>query len=86
MIEFTAHEKRVFELFGEKDFNSSEAKALRKIIDEFPMLKDVADCKFDPAISQMALVVMANIRSFQNMVIKYHAKPAPDSASPEKEE
>lgn len=55
-VTFTNNEKRLLEL--PQDFNENhlpEAIALRKIIDQFPFMLEVAEYKFDPIISKIIL-------------------------------
>ena len=54
-VEFTAHERRVFELGFRTELKGPEAETLRKMIDAMPFITLVAECRFDPKVADAAL-------------------------------
>ena len=86
-VHFDIHERRVLGLPLKGDINDETAVALRKILDTFPLVKDVAECNFDPNITEHALIVMANAAAFRERCRMYHeqkAQPKPDQEAKEK--
>ena len=55
-IEFSAHERRVFELGFRTELKGPEAEALRKMIDAMPFLTTVAEFRFDKTVADAAIV------------------------------
>jgi hypothetical protein len=74
LVEFDVQERRILGLPMSEEITGPEAVALRKIIDTFPLIKTVVECKFDPNISKMALSLMAFSAEFNNAVSKFHNK------------
>lgn len=73
-VEFTSYEKMVFGLYSETDFSTPEAHVLRKVLDIFPWITDVANCEFDQEVTKAgALVCLSRcemVRAYNN----YHRK------------
>jgi hypothetical protein len=67
-IEFSTHERAVFELGYRPILATPDAVALRKMIDTFPFLCRVAENRFDPGVAQAILVGAAcNLQAEENI-------------------
>lgn len=64
-IKFSTYEKRVLELDQDFDEQDESTKILRKIIDTFPWMLEVAEYKFDPLIVNAAVIASAQIANAQ---------------------
>jgi hypothetical protein len=85
-IEFNIQERRVLELPLKGELKGPEVVALRKILDTFPLILDVAECRYDSAVVQHALVTMAQMLSFKKHVSDFHNPSKPDGAQEKQNE
>jgi hypothetical protein len=74
-VNFSVTERRILELQqGLEAFKEPEAKALRKIIDAFPWLLDVAECDYDNNVNHYALAAYAAKLNLLSAIEAYHTK------------
>ena len=74
-VKFTVYEQRVFELGIKKEQKGPEAEALRKMIDNFPFLTIVAECKFDQNVANAALVHHQTGVMLEKTIEQWRQKP-----------
>jgi hypothetical protein len=82
-VEFTVHERRVFELPTTGEMTGPEALALRRMLNEMPWLTTVADCRFDDNVRNAAIVFEGAMIQFRRAVEQHQAMQRMGAAEPQ---
>lgn len=74
MSEFSTHEKTVLQLGFEGPYDSKEHALIRKILDHYPWIIEVADHKFNKRIADAYVLAAAQVVSAKQYVEKVIAE------------